>query len=205
MAPTTMNTVPSGRFECLIKGASAVGGTDGAGYVGTAVSVVDRVGRPSLDVDDVTAGIVPSVSVVAVPVAVITPVVRPVVAAVVAAASEDSAVDVPAAAVVFLVVVAAVAVVLPAGELDVAAMAVDENMATAAIPEMKSARFSETRDRLNFMVVVYFVFVSVQVLSVVSLLSLDVNAMPVFRRDRLQVAGELLMWWNKEWPFDNVV
>lgn len=45
IAPTQMNTVPSGRVDCLIKGALAIGGGEGGGYVGTELStVLDRVG-----------------------------------------------------------------------------------------------------------------------------------------------------------------
>jgi len=42
MAPTTMKTVPSGREEVRMNGASAVGGTDGA----TIENAPERVGRP---------------------------------------------------------------------------------------------------------------------------------------------------------------
>src|SRR4051794_33770794 len=42
MAPTTINTVPSGRLEVRINGASAVGGTEGA----TILNAPERVGRP---------------------------------------------------------------------------------------------------------------------------------------------------------------
>lgn len=45
MAPTAMKTVPSGALECCMKGASLVGGTVGAGYVGIAVTLV-KVGSP---------------------------------------------------------------------------------------------------------------------------------------------------------------
>lgn len=124
--------------------------------MGTAVLVVESVGRASLEVDDVTAGIEAAESDVAVPVAVITPVVLAVVAAVdCVSAADDSAVDLPAAVVVFCVA-AAVVVVLPATTvLDVAAIAVVENMATAAKPDTSSARFSETRD-----VCILFIFIA---------------------------------------------
>lgn len=41
-APTTMNTVPSGRLDVRMKGAPAVGGTEGA----TMTNAPDRVGSP---------------------------------------------------------------------------------------------------------------------------------------------------------------
>jgi hypothetical protein len=47
IAPTQMKTVPSGRVDCLMKGALAVGGGEGGGYVGTVLStVLERVGNP---------------------------------------------------------------------------------------------------------------------------------------------------------------
>jgi hypothetical protein len=42
-----MKTVPSGSVDCLMKGALAVGGGEGAGYVGIELStVLERVGSP---------------------------------------------------------------------------------------------------------------------------------------------------------------
>lgn len=47
MAPTAMKTVPSGRVERFMKGASWTGGGDGGGYVGTVLSTVfESVGSP---------------------------------------------------------------------------------------------------------------------------------------------------------------
>lgn len=45
IAPTAMKTVPSGRFDCCMKGALFVGGTLGGGYVGITPGPV-KVGNP---------------------------------------------------------------------------------------------------------------------------------------------------------------
>jgi hypothetical protein len=52
MAPTAINTVPSGSCEWFIKGAFDVGGTEAAGYDGIDVpAVLESVGRPVKLVD----------------------------------------------------------------------------------------------------------------------------------------------------------